>query len=166
MSHSRRAVNSFEAHRTHFRESNDLNAIEIDCGSRVLEIRVTIRKYSLPSSTMPAVRKTTKKRPAQSQDGQKAKRARISKRMPSKRSDETLKKRRQPVTLPVNEINERDSDEEDEAFEDVESGDEDVKESFAKDGMDVDDGLSKDPNGPLFPALPHPVNLIYSILSH
>lgn len=94
---------------------------------------------------MPAVQK---KRPASFQDGRKAKKARISKQT-TKHGDESVKKRRQPVTLPVKEINEEDSDEE---FDDVESGDS-TEESPVKDEMDVDYGSSKDANGPLLGAL-------------
>ena len=95
---------------------------------------------------MPAVQK---KRPASFQDGRKAKKAHISKQTTSKHGDESVKKRRQPVTLPVKEINEEDSDEE---FDDVESGDS-TEESPVKDEMDVDYGSSKDANGPLLGAL-------------
>ncbi|KAH0828555.1 armadillo-type protein [Lanmaoa asiatica] len=92
---------------------------------------------------MPTVQKSTKKRPASSQDGPKAKKAHISKQATSKDGDETVKKRRQPVTLPVKEIDEEDSDAE---FGDLESGEENAEESLAKDEMDVDNGLSRDPN--------------------
>jgi pumilio family protein 6 len=93
---------------------------------------------------MPAVQKSTNKRPAPSQDGPKRKKALISKPATSKHIDESVKKRRQPVTLPVKEIKEDDSDEE---FSDVESGEENAEEGPAKDEMDVDSGLSKDANG-------------------
>ena len=95
-------------------------------------------------STMPIVQKSAKKRPAPSQDGPKFKKAHISKQATSKHSDESIKKRRQPVTLPVEEIEEEDSDEE---FGDVESGEGNAEESPANDEMHVDSGLSKDPNG-------------------
>lgn len=109
---------------------------------------------------MPAVQKSTKKRPGSSQGGPKAKKAHISKEATSKRIDESVKKRRQPVTLPVKEIDEDDSDEE---FGDVESGVENAEESPAKDEMDVDSGPSKDANGSPLGALAVLVILMLSM---
>ena len=106
--------------------------------------RIGIRKIFQVIHTMPAIQKITKKRPAPSQDGQKGKKARISTHAASKHGDESVKKRRQPVTLPIKEINEHDSDDE---FGDEESGEENGEESPAGDEMDIDNGPSKDPNG-------------------
>ncbi|KAF8128340.1 armadillo-type protein, partial [Boletus edulis] len=89
---------------------------------------------------MPAVQRSAKKRPAPSQGGPKAKKAHISKQATSRHGNESVKKRRQPVTHPVDELKEQDSDEE------SEDADESADERSAKDEMDVDNGLSKDPN--------------------
>lgn len=114
--------------------------------SRASEIRaIGIRKTSL--GVMPAIQKTTKKRSALSQDGPKGKRVRISKQTAFKHGDETLKKRRQPVTLPIKEIAEDESDDE---FGDEESGEDDAEENPAEDEMDADDDApSTVPNGTL-----------------
>ncbi|KAF8443677.1 armadillo-type protein [Boletus edulis BED1] len=89
---------------------------------------------------MPVVQRSAKKRPAPSQGGPKAKKAHISKQATSRHGNESVKKRRQPVTHPVDELKEQDSDEE------SEDADESADERSAKDEMDVDNGLSKDPN--------------------
>ncbi|KAG8221634.1 armadillo-type protein [Butyriboletus roseoflavus] len=99
---------------------------------------------------MPAVQKITRKRPAPSQDGPTAKKGRILKQATSKHGDESVKKRKQPVTQPVKEINEEDVDEE---SDEAESGEENTEETPDKDEMEVDDGLSKDTYGP-FPRCP------------
>ena len=99
---------------------------------------------------MPAIQKSTKKRPAPSQGGPKPKKAHISKQATSKHGVESVKRRRQPVTLPVEDIQEEDSDAESGV---VESGEEDAEDDPVQDKMDVDTGLSKDANGPLLRAL-------------
>lgn len=101
---------------------------------------------------MPTVQKSTKKRPAPSQNGPRAKKAHISKQPTSKHRDDSVKKRRLPVTLPVNEINEDDSDEDSGDVESAEKSGEEP-DSPGKDEMEVDSGLSKDANGPSLSAL-------------
>lgn len=109
---------------------------------------------------MPTVQKSTKKRPALSQGGPKPKKAHVSKQVTSKHGVESVKKRRQPVTLPVEDINEEDSDEESGV---VESGEENAEDDPVEDEMDVDSGLSKDTNGPLLCALAVLIILICSM---
>ncbi|KAH7890344.1 armadillo-type protein [Phlebopus sp. FC_14] len=93
---------------------------------------------------MPALQKTSKKRPAPNQDGPRAKKLHIAKQTLSKSSDENVKKRRQPVTLPAKEESDDDSEEEDEGGDiDVEDVPED---SLAQDDMNVDSAVLKDPN--------------------
>lgn len=104
---------------------------------------------------MPAVQKTTKKRLAPSQDGPTAKKGRVSKQATSKLDDESVKKRKQPVTLPVTEIDEEDFDEE---SGDVESGEEN-----AASPMDVDNEPSKDTNGSFLGTFPVLITLMRSI---
>ncbi|KAG9311279.1 armadillo-type protein [Chiua virens] len=93
---------------------------------------------------MPAVQKNAKKRPTSSQDGPKAKRPHISKQATAKHGDDDVKKRRQPVTLPIKEVNEEDSDDE---SGDIASGEDDDEVNSEKDEMAVEDGVPKDPNG-------------------
>lgn len=123
---------------------------------------ITLSVVECPS-TMPPVQKSTKKRLASSQDGPKAKKTHIAKQTISKHRDETVKKRRQPVTLPVKEINEEDSDQE---SGDVDSGEENAEQSPVNDEMDVDNELSKDTtNGPPLGALTVLIILMHSIIS-
>lgn len=98
---------------------------------------------------MPVAQRNTRKRLPSSQGGPKAKKAHISKQATSKRSDDSVKKRRHPVTLSVKEMQEEDSDE-----DVLESADE--EENLAVDEMDMDSPLSKDANGPPFGALALP----------
>ncbi|KAF9218484.1 ARM repeat-containing protein [Gyrodon lividus] len=97
---------------------------------------------------MPALQKNTKKRPASSQGGPKAKKPHISKQTTLKNNDENVKKRRHPVTLPVKEVSNEGSELEDEdEDEDGEEGGEDIEtDAPVGDEMVVDSALPKDPN--------------------
>ncbi|KIJ15752.1 hypothetical protein PAXINDRAFT_114116 [Paxillus involutus ATCC 200175] len=94
---------------------------------------------------MPTLQKNAKKRPAPSQGGPKAKKPHVSKQTISKSSDENVKKRRHPVTLPVKEASDDGSEEDDEG-DDVEGGDEIEVDAPEENEMAMDSALPKDPN--------------------
>jgi pumilio family protein 6 len=95
---------------------------------------------------MPTLQKNAKKRPAPSQGGPKTKKPHVSKQTISKSSDENVKKRRHPVTLPVKEASDDGSEEDDEG-DDVEGGEEIEVDAPEENEMAVDSALPKDPNG-------------------